>query len=159
MINKTTTSKFNVGDIVTIARDYKEFAQLDIAQPQIQVYSVMSVNADRTITLAGVFSDIPAEYVVGVPIEGELSMQIYYAPELQARHYVLGKVKQQEDIYSRPQFMTTLSERFHDTCLLEKMQAAEFHFVHELQHWLKVHYGYSRICINQFFGMRKPIMG
>ena len=112
MINKTTTSKFNVGDIVTIARDYKEFAQLDIAQPQIQVYSVMSVNADCTITLAGVFSDIPAEYVVGVPIEGELSMQIYYAPELQARHYVLGKVKQQEDIYSRPQFMTTLSERY-----------------------------------------------
>ena len=56
----TTTSKFNVDDIVTIARDYKEFANLDIAQPQIQVYSVMSVNADGTITLSGVFSDIPA---------------------------------------------------------------------------------------------------
>ncbi len=63
----TTRFKFNVNDIVTIASDYKEFAKLDIAQPQIQVYSVMSVNADGTITLAGVFSDIPANYVVGVP--------------------------------------------------------------------------------------------
>ena len=69
----TTTTKFNVNDIVTIARDYKEFANLDIAQPQIQVYSVMSVNADGTITLAGVFSDIPANYVIGVPIESELA--------------------------------------------------------------------------------------
>ena len=35
-----------------MTRDYAEFAKLDIAQPQIQVYSGVSVNADRTITLA-----------------------------------------------------------------------------------------------------------
>ena len=86
----TTTTKFNVDDIVTIARDYKEFANLDIAQPQIQVYSVMSVNADGTITLAGVFSDIPANYVVGVPIESELAKQIYYDTN-HVRPYEIGK--------------------------------------------------------------------
>jgi repressor of nif and glnA expression len=68
MTNKTTTTKFNVSDIVTIASDYAEFAKLDIAQPQILVYSVMSVNTDGTITLAGIFSDIPTKYVVGVPV-------------------------------------------------------------------------------------------
>lgn len=93
----TTRFKFNVNDIVTIASDYKEFAKLDIAQPQIQVYSVMSVNADGTITLAGVFSDIPANYVVGVPIESELAKQIYYDTN-HARPYEIGKVHLQEDI-------------------------------------------------------------
>ena len=103
----TTRFKFNVNDIVTIASDYKEFAKLDIAQPQIQVYSVMSVNADGTITLASVFSDIPANYVVGVPIESELAKQIYYDTN-HARPYEIGKIHLQEDVYSRPPFMVTM---------------------------------------------------
>ena len=149
MKNKKTTTKFNVGDIVTIASDYKEFAKLDIAQPQIQVYSVMSVKADRTITLAGVFSDIPAKYVVGVPIESELAKQIYYDTN-HARPYEIGKVRLQEDIYSRPPFMATMEERFRNTPIWEKMQ------VEKLQHWLIEHYSLSRICINQFSSKRKP---
>ena len=156
MTNKTSTSKFNVGDIVTIASDYNEFAKLDIAQPQIQVYSVMSVNTDGTITLAGVFSDIPAKYVVGVPIESELAKQIYYDTN-HARPYEIGKVYLQEDVYSRPPFMVTMSERLLNTQLWMKMQAGKPHFVHELQHWLVEHYGYSRILVNQFWGMRKPL--
>lgn len=151
----TTRFKFNVNDIVTIASDYKEFAKLDIAQPQIQVYSVMSVNADGTITLAGVFSDIPANYVVGVPIESELAKQIYYDTN-HARPYEIGKVHLQEDVYSRPPFMVTMSERLHNTLLWMKMPTEEFHYVHELQHWLKEHYSFSRIFINQFFGKKKP---
>lgn len=156
MKNKKTTTKFNVGDIVTIASDYKEFAKLDIAQPLIQVYSVMSVKADITITLAGVFSDIPAKYVVGVPIESELAKQIYCDTN-HARPYEIGKVYLQEDVFSRPPFMVTMSERMHNTQLWMKMQAKEFHFVHELQHLLVEYYGYSRILVNQFWGMRKPL--
>lgn len=155
MQNKTVT-RFNVHDIVTISKNYKGFANLDIAQPQIQVYSVMSVNTDGTITLAGVFPDIPAEYVVGVPIDSGLAMQVYYDTN-HARHYEIGKVYLQEDIYSRPPFMTTMYERLHDTSLWKEMQAEEFHFVHELQHWLEEHYGYSRIRVNQFWGMKKPL--
>lgn len=156
MTNKTTTTKFNVSDIVTIASDYNEFAKLDIAQPQIQVYSVMSVKADGTITLAGVFSDIPAKYVVGVPIESEFAKQIYYDTN-HARPYEMGKMYLQEDVYSRPPFMITMVERLDNTPLWEKMQAEEFHFVHELQHWFVEHYGYSRILVNQLWGMRKPL--
>ena len=152
----TTRFKFNVNDIVTIASDYKEFSKLDIAQPQIQVYSVMSVNADGTITLAGVFSDIPANYVVGVPIESELAKQIYYDTN-HARPYEIGKVYLQEDVYSRPPFMVTMSERLHNTLLWMKMPTEEFHYVHELQHWLVEHIGYSRIFVNQFWGMRRPL--
>lgn len=151
----TTTSKFNVDDIVTIASDYKEFAKLDIAQPQIQVYSVMSINADGTITLTSVFSDIPAKYIEGIPIESELAKQIYYDTN-HARPYEIGKVHLHEDIYSRPPFMATMAERLGNTPLWEKMQAEEFHYVHELQHWLIEHIGASRICVNQFFGKRKP---
>jgi hypothetical protein len=156
MTNKTTTTKFNVSDIVTIASDYKEFAKLDIAQPQIQVYSVMSVNADETLSLAGVFSDIPTEFIESVPIESELAKQIYYNTN-HARPYEIGKVYQHEDVYSRQPFMITMAERLGNTPLWKKMQAEEFHYVHELQHWLIEHIGYSRICINQFWGMRRPL--
>ena len=138
----TTRFKFNVNDIVTIASDYKEFAKLDIAQPQIQVYSVMSVNADGTITLAGVFSDIPANYVVGVPIESELAKQIYYDTN-HARPYEIGKVHLQEDIYSRPPFTATMEERLRNTPIWKKCKQKNS--------------GYSRICVNQFWGMRRPI--
>lgn len=156
MTNKTTTTKFNVSDIVTIASDYKEFAKLDIAQPQIQVYSVMSVNADETLSLAGVFSDIPTEFIESVPIESELAKQIYYDTN-HARPYEPGKVYQHEDAYSRQPFMITIAERLGNTLLWKKMQAEEFHYVHELQHWLIEHIGYSRICVNQFWGLRRPL--
>ena len=157
MLNKTTTTKFNVGDIVTIASDYKEFAKLEIAQPQIQVYYVMSVNTDGTITLAGVFPNIPAKHIEGVSIESVLAKQIYYVPELQARHYVPGKVKQQEDIYSRQPFTKTMEEKYKGTQLWQDLLGKNLCFVHELQHWFEKRYGYSKICINQFWGMRKPL--
>ena len=154
MINNTTT-QFNVSDIVTISESYKEFANLDIAQPQIQVYHVMSVNADGTITLAGVFSDIPIEYIKAVPIESELAKQIYYDTN-HARPYVPGRLFLHEDVYFRPPFMKTMEERIGNTPLWGIMQAEEFHLVHDLQHFLIEHCGYSRILVNQFWGMRKP---
>lgn len=155
MKNKTETTKFNVDDIVTIAKDYKDSTNLDFAQPQIHVYYVRTVNADGTITLAGVLNDIPAKYIEGVPIESELAKQIYYDTN-HARHYEPGKVYQHEDVYSRPPFMITIAERLGNTPIWKKMQAEEFHYVHELQHWLIEHVGTSRICVNQFFGKRKP---
>lgn len=156
MKTENKTSKFNVGDIVTLAKDYRDFANLDFAQPQIQVYYVRTVNADGTITLAGVLNDIPAKYIEGVPIESELTKQIYYEIN-HARPYELGKVCQQEDVYSRPPFMIMMAERLGNTPLWEKMQAEEFHYVHELQHWLIEFIGASRICINPFYGKREPI--
>ena len=155
MIKKTTT-QFNVSDIVTISESYKEFANLDIAQPQIQVYHVMSVNADGTITLTGVFSDIPIEHIKAVTIESELAKQIYYDTN-HARPYVPDRVFLQEDVYSRLPFMKTMEEWFDNTPLWDMMQAEEFHFVHELQHFLIEHCGYSRILVNQFWGIRKPV--
>ena len=110
----------------------------------------MSSNDDGTITLAGVWPDIPAQYIEGVPVHCELAKQIYY-DIVHARHYELGKVYLQEDIYSRPPFMVTMAERLRNTPLWEEMQAEEFHYVHELQHWLLEHVGYSRIRINQFW--------
>lgn len=155
MGKETAKHKFNVGDIVTIAKDYKDSANLDFAQPQIHVYSLRKVNADGTITLAGVLNDIPAKYIEGVPIESKLAKQIYYDTN-HAQPYEPGKVYQHEDIYSRPPFMITMAERLGNTPLWEKMQAEKFHYVHELQHCLIENIGASRICVNQFFGKRKP---
>jgi len=157
IMTKQTVLKFNVGDIVTIAKDYKDSANLDFAQPQIHVYSVRAVNADGTITLAGIWPDIPVKYIEGVPIEGYLSEQVYYDTN-HARPYVPGKIYPREDIYSRPPFMVTMEERFRNTKLWEKMKAEEFHYVHDLQNWLVENYGFCRICINQFWGMRKPVV-
>ena len=156
MTNKTTMCKFNVGDIITIAKAYKDSMNLDFAQPQIHVYYVRKNNADGTITLAGVLNDIPAKYIEGVPIESELAKQIYYDTN-HARPYEPGKVYQHEDVYSRPPFMITMAEILGNTSLWEDMQAEEFHYVHELQHWLIENMGASRICINQFFGRKKPV--
>ncbi len=146
---------YNVGDIVNIAKDYKDSANLNFAQPEIHVYSVMAVNADSTISLAGVWPDIPARYIEGVPIESELAKQIYYVTN-HARSYEPGKVFLREDIYSRPPFLETMRERLRNTPLWGEMQAEKFHYVHELQHWLIEHIGTSKLRINQFGGMRKP---
>lgn len=154
MTSKNETFKFNVGDIVTISRDYEGISKLDIAQPQIQVYSVMAVNSNGTIKLAGVWPDIPIKYIEGVPIESELARQIYYDTN-HARPYVPGKINPQEDVSLRQPFMNTMEERLGNTPLWEKMQVEEFHFVHELQHWLIDHMGASRIAINQFWSERK----
>lgn len=156
MTNKNTTLKFCVGDIVTISRDYEGISKLDIAQKQIQVYSVMAVNTDGTIKLAGVWPDIPTKYIEGVPIESELARQIYYDTN-HALPYEPGKIYPQEDIYSRQPFMTVMEKRLRNTPLWEMMQAEDFHFVQELQHWLIDYMGASRIAINQFFGKHKPI--
>jgi len=149
MTSKTTT-KFNVGDIVTISSDYKDSAALDIAQPQIQVYSVSAINNDETIALAGVWADVPAQYIEGVPIHSELTKQIYF-DTVHARPYVPAEVYLQEDIYSRPPFMVTMAERLRNTPLWEEIQSEDFQYVHELQHWLMEHVGYSRIRINHFW--------
>ena len=156
MIDKTTKFKFAVGDIVTIISDFEDFAGLDFAQPQIKVYSVRAINTDDTVTLAGVWPDIPSKHIEGVPIGSELAQQVYYDTN-HARPYVPGKVYPREDIYSRPPFMLTMAERFRNTPMWEKMQAQDFYYVHELQHWLIEHIGCSQICINQFWGMRKPL--
>jgi len=156
MTRKNETFKFNVGDIVTISRDYEGISKLDIAQPQIQVFSVMAINTDGTIKLAGVWPDIPTKYIVGVPIESKLARQIYYDTN-HARPYEPGKIYPQEDVSLRQPFMNTMEERLGNTPLWEKMQAEKFHFVHELQHWLIDHMGASRIAINQFFGKPNPI--
>jgi len=155
MRNKKTTPKFNVDDIVTIAKDYKDSANLDFAQPQIHVYSVMAVNGDGTITLAGVWPNIPAKYIEGVPIESDLAKQIYYDTN-HARPYEPGKVYQHENVYSRSPFMVTIAKRFSNTPMWEKMQAEEFYYIHEMQHWLIEHCGFSRIYVNQFWRMNKP---
>lgn len=152
MTHKTTTSQFNVGDIVTISSDYKESVTLDITLSRNQVYPVRAINNDGTITLANVWADVPAQYIEGVPIHSELAQQIYY-DTVHARHYEIGKVYQQEDIYSRPPFMVTMAERLRNTPLWEEMQPEEFHCVHELHHWLIEHVGYSRIRVNQFWSM------
>jgi|GEM_PF-3659787 len=156
MTNKTATSKFNVDDIVTIAKDYKDSVNLDFAQPQIQVYYVMKVNVDATITLDGVMNDIPAKYIERIPIESELAKQLYYDTN-QARQYEPGKVYQHEDVYSRPPFMVTMEETLGSTPLWEKMQAEKFHYIHEIQRWLIEYVDSSGICVNQFYGMRKPV--
>ena len=155
MTKQTTNRKLDVGDIVTIAKDYKDSTNLYFAQPGIHVYSVMAVNADSTISLAGVWPDIPAKYIEGIPIESELAKQIYYVTN-HAQPYEPGKVLQREDIYSRPPFLETMGERLRNTPLWEEMQAEEIRYVHELQHWLIEHIGSSKLCINQFWGMRKP---
>jgi hypothetical protein len=155
-MTKNITFKFNVGDIVTIAKFYRDSVNLDFAQPQIHVYYVRTVNADGTITLAGVINDIPAKYIEGVPLRSELTEQIYFDTNY-ARPYVPGKVYLHEDVYSRSPFMVTMEERFSNTPMWKKMQLEDFHYVHELQHWLIEHMGFSRICVNQFFGKRKPV--
>lgn len=149
MANKTIPL-FKVGDIVTISRDYENFATLDITLSQIQVYPVKAINNDGTITLADVWADVPAQYIEGVPIHSELTKQIYF-DTVHARPYVPAEVYLQEDIYSRPPFMVTMAERLRNTPLWEEIQSEDFQYVHELQHWLMEHVGYSRIRINHFW--------
>lgn len=157
MANSNKTMQFKEGDIVTIAPDYRNKENLDDGQSVFSVFYIHSFNDDGTIQLAGVWPAVPAEYVEGVPIESKLAKQICYVPNLQVRHYEIGKVKSQEDIYSRPPFMTALKEDLRNSLEWDEMKSKDFHFVHELQHWLEELFGHSNVEINAFYGKRKPV--
>lgn len=146
-----TNRKLDVGDIVTIAKDYKDSANLDFAQSQIHVYSVMAINADGTITLAGVWPDIPDKYIEGVPLYSELAKQIYYDKTFLGRRYEVGNVRNVENISARKPFMIIIEENMRSTPLWEAIKSGKFRFVHELQQWIEKNIAHDRIKINQFW--------
>ena len=151
MTNDKTTSKFQEGDIVTISLDYRSSVKAYLSQPDFQVYEVMKINDDGTIKLDGVLTDIPAQYIQGVPLDSELTQQLFYDNCLLGRHYEIGNVRIVEDISARQPLMTTIEESMRKTPIWEAIHSGEFHFIHELQHWAEKNIGYGRIKINQFW--------
>lgn len=151
MTNDNTSFKFQEGDIVTISPDYRSSVKASLSQPDFKVYKVMKVNDDGTIRLVGVFTDIPAKYVEGVPLDSELTQQLYYDNCLLGRHYEVGNVHDVEDISARQPLMTTIEESMRNTPLWEAIHSGEFRFIHELQHWVDKNVGQHRIRINQFW--------
>lgn len=151
MTNDKTSFKFQKGDIVTISPDYRSSVKAYLFQPDFKVYEVMNINDDGTIKLMGVLTDIPAKYVEGVPLDSELTQQLYYDNIFLCRSYEVGNVRNIEDISARQPLMTTIEKSMRDTPLWEAIQSGEFHFIHELQHWIEKNVGHHRIKINQFW--------
>lgn len=151
MTNNKTTFNFQEGDIVTITPDYRSSIKAFLSQPDFRVYEVMSINDDGTLKLDGVLTDIPFKYVEGVPLDSELTQQLYYDNIYMGRAYEVGNVRDFEDISARQPLMTTLNESLHNTSIWEAIQSGEFHYIHELQHWIEENVAHSRIRINQFW--------
>lgn len=149
--NNTSLFIFQKGDIVTISPDYRSSLNAYLSQPDFKVYEVMNINENGTIRLAGVLTDIPAKYVEGVPLESELTQQLYYDNFLLGRSYEIGNVRDVEEISARQPLMTTIEKNMRNTPLWEAIQSGEFRFIHELQHWTEKNVGPHRIRINQFW--------
>lgn len=151
MANDKTTFKFQKGDIVTITPDYRSSVKTFLSQPDFKVYEVMNINDDGTLKLDGVLTDIPVQYVEGVPLNSELTQQLYYDNIYMGRAYEVGNVCNVEDISARQPLMTTINENMRNTPMWEAIQSDEFYFVHELQHWIEKNVAHHRIRINQFW--------
>lgn len=151
MTSDKTHFKFQERDIVTISPEYRSSLNAYLSQPDFKVYEVMKINDDGTITLDGVLTDIPSRYVEGVPLDSELTQQLYYDNCLLSRHYEVGNVHNIEDVSARQPLMTTIENKMRNTPLWEAVQTGEFRFIHELQRWTEKHIGPNRIKINQFW--------
>ena len=92
----------------------------------------------------GIFTAIPLEYVLPIPIDCELAKQIWYNES--------NSLNNNEDIYSIAPFMETLSKH----PIYEQLKAANLQYVHEVQHWLADH-GMRKLVINVFYGIRPPV--
>lgn len=151
MSHNTTTFKFQEGDIVTISTDYRSSLNSYLSQPNFQVYEVMDTNDDGTLKLTGVLTDIPAKYVEGIPLDSELTQQLYYDNVYRGRAYEVGNVRDVEDISARQPLMTTIEKNMRNTPLWEAIQSSKYHFIHELQHWVEKNIAHHRIGINLFW--------
>lgn len=151
MTNDKTTFKFQEGDIVTISPDYRNSVSAYLSQSDFKVYKVTKVNDDGIIELDGGHIDIPAKYVEGVPLDSELTQQIYYDNGLSSRHYEVGNVRDVEDFSARQPLMTTIENKMRNTPLWEAIQSGELRFVHDLQHWIEKNVAHHKIRINQFW--------
>ena len=151
MTNDNTSFQFQEGDIVTISPDYRSSLKSYLTQPDFQVYEIMKINDDGTIKLDGVLTDIPAQYIEGVPLDCELTQQTYYDNIFLGRAYKVGNVHIVEDISARQPLMTTIEESMRKTPIWEAIHSGEFHFIHELQHWVEKNDGHGSIRINQFW--------
>ena len=151
MTSNKTTFNFQEGDIVTISLDYRSSVKAYLSQPDFQVYKVMKINDDGTIRLVGVFTDIPAKYVEGVPLDSELTQQLYYDNIFLGRAYKVGNVHIVEDISARQPLLTNIEDNMRNTPLWEAIHSGEFRFIHELQHWVEKNDGHGSIRINQFW--------
>ena len=151
MANNKTSFKFQKGDIVTISPDYRSSVKDYLSQPDFKVYEVMASNDDGTFKFAGVLTDIPAKYVEAVPLDSELTQQLYYDNILLGRSYEIGNVRDVEDISARQPLMTTIEKNMLNTPIWEAIQNGECRFIHELQHWIEKNIAHNRIRINQFW--------
>lgn len=150
-MEKNSSSNFIKGDIVTYDKAYAEREKLEITQPDIQARYIQEINDDGTILLDGFFKAIPSKYVVPIPIDNELTQQLYYDNIYLGRVYEVGNVYDVGDISARQPLMTTINESMRDTPIWEAIQSGEFHFIHELQHWVEKNIAHDRIRINQFW--------
>ena len=149
--NDKTTFKFYEGDIVTITPDYRSSVKAFLSQPDFIVYKVMNIYNDGTLKLDGILTDIPVKYVEGVPLDSELTQQLYYDNIYMRRACEVDNVRNVEDISARQPLITTINESMRNTPIWEAIQSGEFYFVHELQHWIEKNVAHHRIRINQFW--------
>lgn len=143
-MEKNSNIPFKEGDIVTFDTNYVKQAKLEIVIPDIHARVVQEICDDGSILLSDFWDAIPIEYVLPIPIDSEIAKQVYYS-ELRSPY-------KKCDVYSIPPFMETLSKY----PLFEQLQAANLHYVHEVQHWLEEHC-MRTLEVNVFYGMRHPI--
>lgn len=123
---------FEQGDFVSVKENLTNQKDKDesIKALSVGVYKIATIKGGKA-TLAGVGGDVQLEFLEAVPIDGVHDRNIYYDPDVAESN---GSVPHSPDIYYMHSF-----ESMYDNdgkSYSDIVKERNYHFVHEIQHWL-----------------------
>ncbi len=123
---------FEESDFVSVKENLTNQKDKDesIKALSVGVYKIATIKGGKA-TLAGVGGDVQLEFLEAVPIDGVHDRNIYYDPNVAESD---GSVPHSPDIYYMHSF-----ESMYDNdgkSYSDIVKERNYHFVHEIQHWL-----------------------
>lgn len=136
--------QFVAGDIVRIKdtqrKYYTSFYKKEVT------FKITKLNGNGTICLETVEEDVPSTHIEPIPINGKDDINIYYDPSVAAPG-LDSNCANKDETYYLDQFKQMPTDdddqTLYDLCMNQK-----FHFVHEVQHWLRETHEWDRLYVN-----------
>ena len=139
--------RYDVGDFIRIKDAYREIYKS--ALKNRTAFEILGINDDGTLNLEIVDTPVPYSHIESIRIDGVSDKDIYYDPFVAASFIAPGEappVHHTDYSYYLEHFKRNTfegkEETLYDLCMSQK-----FRYVHEIQHWLRVMYGWDRLMI------------
>ena len=127
--------KFEPGDFVRLKDNRRSVYDADENgefKHNCNIYEIKSINIQNVIKLVGVTGNVPVSDIEAIPIDGIHDKNIYYDPVVIPQN---GNA-----LYTNYSYYLMSFETFYDENgkkFTDIVKERNYHFVHEIQHWLK----------------------